>query len=526
MSGTIPITFAGADVTVWVDPGTTVLEAARRAGIVIPAPCGGAGRCGKCAIRILEGDPAPPAELESHGLALAPKGMRLACLLTVDSPITVKPVVTQSVRSVASTGEDDSHRRLLAAIDLGTTTVHAVVIDEGSGMELGRGVAPNTQQSWGADVASRIAAAGQGADADLKRAAERSIISALEVACGSAGGCLRHVSRVVIAANTAMSALLLGDDVSALGEAPYRSPRVGSADLEGMDFMRLFADGAMGLVMPAIASFVGGDVAAGIAVAGIGDVEGSAFLLDLGTNAEIVCASNSRLWVASASAGPAFEAVGIASGGPATDGAISRVEYANGSLELHVIGDKDPLWLCGTGLLSLVRVLLETGHVAADGRLCSSGPLEERFHLRDDVLALEVTPGGSVVLTQKDIRALQLAKGAVAAGIVMVARAADIKPKDLSEIVVAGAFGSAIDPEDLVRLGILPSESRGKIRVSGNTSLLGAAMVAVRPDTVERIEEVTRGVTHVELASNPEFTNVFMTAMSLEPFFLKRAMRR
>jgi uncharacterized 2Fe-2S/4Fe-4S cluster protein (DUF4445 family) len=159
MTGTVPVTFVPSGRTVWVVPGTTVLLAARKAGIVIPAPCGGAGRCGKCAIRVVEGVAPESTALEARGIKLAPKGMRLACLLAVEAPLTVRPLISQPTRSPADIDVQEPGRELLAAVDLGTTSVHAVVIDAESGLELGRSSTANEQQSWGSDLIARVGAA-------------------------------------------------------------------------------------------------------------------------------------------------------------------------------------------------------------------------------------------------------------------------------------------------------------------------------------------------------------------------------
>jgi len=528
MAGTVPVTFVPAGKTVWVSPGTTVLQAAQSAGIVIPAPCGGAGRCGKCAVRVIEGTPPEPGVVEVRGLKLAPRGMRLACLLKVESPLTVRPVIAQPTRSLGATEVREPGRELLAAVDLGTTSVQAVVVDAESGLELGRSSVPNAQQSWGSDVMARVGAALEGHGPALQKAAEDSILQALQNACGHAGGCLRNVTRLVIAGNTVMVALLFSDDVSTLAEAPYEAATTRTRSLSGdARVTQELGSSAEITVLPGVGGFVGGDLAAGLAVSGLQDYDDPGMFIDLGTNAEIAVFTKGSVSVSSAAAGPAFEGYGIANGGPALDGAVERVRFTDGRLALKVIGGGEPHWLCGSGLVSAIRALRDAGHIGSDGRMTPDGPLSSDFTEIDGIVAVTLSgsQGAGVVLTQKDIRSFQLAKGAVAAGLALVAQEAGIKPRKRMRFIVAGAFGSALDPDDLVELGVLPQEAGDGVHLAGNTSLLGAAMVAVRPDVVERIEDMVSRAMHVELAMDDRFNEVFLASMSLEPYSLKKRMR-
>ncbi len=428
--------------------------AARLAGRRIDAPCAGRGVCGGCGVRVLEGSLAPPDEAEMAGLRVAPSGIRLACRATIDGPVVVRPIVARTARAVPrpsgtkfAAGRPAEGKPTVAGVDLGTSTLAATVVESESRIEIGRGGVSNRQSMWGADVLSRVSAAQSGDAEALRQAAEESVLDVLASACFEEGLCLRSIERLVIAGNSAMAGLLLGLDVSGLGAHPFTAPYAGVRSLpEGSSVTKALAQGAQAVVLPPLAGFVGGDVLAGLVAEGFGAGRGGLYL-DLGTNAEVVRSTGSGgLVVASAAAGPAFEAGGISSGGPAAEGAIQRVSYdAARGLELDVIGGVEPGWLCGSGLVSAIALLRRLGHLADDGLLSSSGPLEELFFDDHGVRSLRLagsemgsatrerrgssptaprqsTERMRVTLTQLDVRAFQLAKAAVRSAIESVSR--------------------------------------------------------------------------------------------------------
>ncbi|MDZ4063864.1 MAG: ASKHA domain-containing protein [Coriobacteriia bacterium] len=519
-----PVKFVPADVTVWVDEGETVIDAARRAGVVVPSPCGGRGVCGKCAVRILEGSPEPPGDVERRGLKLASSGMRLACLARVTAPLVIKPLV--NLQATTAHAGDAEEGELVASVDLGTGTVAAVVIGSTSGRELGRAVVPNSQQSFGADLVSRVSAANSGHAEDLTRLAEDSALDALSLACGHAGSCLSAIRRLVVAGNSVMAASILGEPLASFGVAPYRASFEGMRALpEGSRLMNRLAPGAETLVLPPVASFVGGDVTAGIVAAGLAGAEGTALYVDIGTNAEIVCVSPGSTVYASAAAGPAVEGFGISCGGPAADGGVARVRDSGSSLDLTIVGGGEALWLTGSGLASAIASLLRLGHVTRDGAMIEEGPLASRFHRVGEVLGIDLgseTSEHPITLMQTDIRAFQTAKAAIAAGILAVARAASVRPRAIGRFVVAGGLGEALDAEDLIEIGLLPRECAGKVEQVGNASLLGAAMVAVDPSLAELASAATASGRHHALAEDPFFATTFVAALALGPYTLKR----
>jgi len=520
-----PVTFAPSGVTLWVEAGATLLSAAREAGIVVPAPCGGRGVCGKCAVRVSEGNPSEPDETERRALKLAPRATRLACRLAVTGPLTVRPIVTAAA-PVSAEGEAPEEAQLLAALDLGTTTVSAVVIGAESGRELGRSVVPNSQATWGADVISRIAAARDGEGVVLRRCAEQSIIDALTAACDRASGCLSSVRRLVVVGNSAMASLLLGMDVRGLAGHPFSAPFQSAVSLsEDSSVARTLAADAETIVLPPIAGFVGGDLTAGLVAGGLIDVAETTMYVDAGTNAEMALVSPNGIWLASAAAGPAFEGFGVSSGGPATTGAVTCVRITGDGVELDVVGGGEPLWFAGSGLLSAMAELRRVGQLDESGRLVREGPLRERFAEREGVLQVDFGGSGPtpLSLTQTDVRALQTAKAAVAAGMVSLVKASGVKPRTLSRWILAGAFGGAMDVGQLFALGIMPKDAlSGDVRQLADAALLGAAAIAVEPRILEDVTRQMRRAEHVSLADDPVFSREFVSSTALSTFTLKR----
>ncbi len=508
----VPVTFLPSGATAWVAPGITVVEASRAAGVPVAAPCGGRGVCGTCGVRVVEGRLSEPAEDELQRLSRAPAGVRLACRASIVAPVTLKPIVSHS--GPVSRAKLHGTGPFAAGVDLGTTSVSAVVIDCATGLEAGRVTVANRQASHGADVMSRIGAAMSGAGEELQRAAEDSVIDALTAATGSA---TERLDRVVIAGNSAMAALLCGGDASGLSQSPYEAPEASSlAASEGL--RAAFADGANVDVVPPIASFVGGDVLAGIVSVGLVDSSKPAMLVDVGTNAEVALWTGSRLVVTSAAAGPAFEAGGLGCSGPAVPGAVTSVQIAGSEVRLRTIGAQPPTWLSGAGVVSAFAALRRAGHLDAGGLLIESGPLSERLD-RDDAGVLGVRLGedpASIRLSQTDVRAVQLAKAAVRVAVVTTLAAGDVRGSDLAVLHLAGAFGAALEVGELADIGMLPTSVVSVVTYAGNTALAGAVVLACDRSAEERAVALAAAAEHVALAEVPGFNDALMGALALE----------
>jgi len=365
-----------------------------------------------------------------------------------------------------------------------------------------------------------MSAALAGSSAELQIAAEQSIVSALEAAAALGQVQASGIQRLVIAGNSAMTALLLGADVAPLATSPFAAP-CGGGELPAKSLVRaVLAPDASAIVLPPIASFVGGDALAAALAAGLLDADEPLLLVDFGTNAEIVLAGCGPLIVASAAAGPAFEGAGISCGGPAAPGAVTRVAIgSDGDVELVALGEEPPQWFSGSGIVSALAALLRAGHVRGDGLLVAEGLLQERFTLVDGVVTVSLGNGDAcLTVSQLDVRSVQLAKAAVRAGISAVLQSAGIGACELSSVLVAGAFGSAMEAVDLVDLGVVPRETAGSIRSVGNAALEGAAVVALEPELGAVAESLAAQARHVDLAGDSGFSAALMAATELSPY--------
>lgn len=527
------VTFGAAGATVIVPAGTRLREAARLAGVDLEAPCGGLGACGRCAV-VAEGALDEPSAderilLTEERLAAS---VRLACRARVAGDVVVRPLSdapapdTLRIVDSAELGEvsvEPPERRgitgdgpLLGAVaDIGTTTVVVAIVDLRTAEQLGSASALNPQHPFGHDVMSRIthvaAYGGESLRAPIAQAVESLALEVVE----RTGHRPEDLRELAVAGNTTMVHLLLGIDPAPLGTAPYEPAFLEPVERPAPDIGLGRLANAKAYVLPGISAFVGADITAGLLVTRLAERSRPAMLIDLGTNGEIVLRTPDRLVASSTAAGPALEGASIASGMRAETGAIERVSLDGESLRLTTIGGAEPRGLCGSGLLDLVAVLLDTGVLDATGRLRGDAPhpLAARVtELQDGGgRSFAVAPG--VGLTQRDIRQVQLANAAIASGIGMLLDAAGVDAADVSELVIAGGFGYHVKAEALVRMGMIPRVWADRVTFAGNTAKAGALLALL--DSAERrlAEAVARHVTTVDLASHPEFQSRFVGAM-------------
>lgn len=525
------IRFEPAGRTVTVPVGSTLLEAARAAGLAIDAPCGGTSTCGSCRVRV-SGDVEPPTrnERELLGGAGLAAGTRLACraravgdvVVVVDEPLREARVVTSAEQPRLDV-EDPEARGIVeidmvagAAIDIGTTTVAVQILDLKTGEVLGTGGDLNAQRVFGADVLARVAHASAGGGPELQDLIVAQIGSLLDETLRSAGVSTSRLAEAVVVGNTAMTGLFLGEDVSALGEAPYSGAHVDEACVPAFEVGLASLPSTELCVLPGVSAFIGSDITAGIVATRLAERVAPTLLIDLGTNGEIVLAAASELIAASTAAGPALEGASIECGMRAEAGAIERVTLEGDELVLGVIGDRAAEGICGSGLLDLVAALLDAGVLDASGRFTDEvgSPLRDRLTSRDGVRAFALEPDGAIVLTQKDVRQVQLAVGAVRTGIDLLLEEAGLGPGSVVNVVVAGGFGFHVRVASLVRLGLVPEQWYDRVTFGGNTALAGARMALVNSAMREQARDVAALVRTVDLAAHPEFQQRFLGALT------------
>lgn len=418
------------------------------------------------------------------------------------------------------------------AVDLGTTTLAASLLDVASGAELAVCGRLNPQTEYGDDVISRIQFASENpwGTQHLQQVLVSAINEMIDELVTKAGVDRQQIYHVVAAGNTTMQHLFCGLCPYHLGQFPFRPTTVTS--------LRFFAE-EIGVeihprgqvyVFPAIGGFVGGDTVAGIITTGLVEGRAPALLIDLGTNGEIALWDGQTLRAAATAAGPAFEGARVQCGMRATDGAIERVWFNPTAKRLfwQVIGGTEPRGLCGSAILDVLALLRQWGIVSAEGRLQCNNAIRQTLpeDLANRIIDVEGTPAfvvshdsetisrQAIVLTQRDIRQLQLAIGAIRAGTEMLLRSAQVAPEDLEVIYLAGGFGNYIRRRNAQLVGLLPREiPTERIQFCGNTSLLGAKMVLLSRELAETAERVSRTVEHVDLASQPDFHWKFAEAM-------------
>lgn len=435
-------------------------------------PCGGRGVCGKCLV-LLKGRTAPVLSCQTRlgdqdEEVFLPEAMPFITL-------------TEEVIVPAATGP------IGAAVDIGTTTLALALYDLSTGACLAQAGMLNPQVSVAADVIGRIDAAMKGQLHTQQQMLRAALDALLAQACAQAGVDPQQVARRVITGNTTMLYLLQGRDPTCLSRAPFQADTLFGTDT------------AAGYLSPCMNAFVGADVTCSVLACGLCETDETALLCDLGTNGELALWHNGTLYVTSTAAGPVFEGACISCGVGSVPGAIHRVWPEDGTLRWAALGDLPPVGLCGSGLLDAVAALLDTDQLDETGRL--AGPCS-------------IAP--SVSLTQADIRAVQLAKAAIAAGITTLLHHAACTPEDVQHVHIAGGFGSHANMASAARIGLLPESLANRAKVHGNAALRGAAMLLTRPDPREPACRIAASAVHVPLGGNPFFNEAYMDAMLFE----------
>lgn len=597
------VTFLPGRRHVYAIKGSSVFEAASRAGILIQAPCGGEGRCGKCRVKLVKGRLAPRTEKEKA--VLEPEeieeGIRLACQAVVAAACTIDvpeasrvcagnilvsgrlksvkpdPGIKKTFLRLGKPGRGDhaslscmvmskagcsdadvsalrmiseagtapegitavcSGKKLASvergdtvsssygiALDLGTTTLAASLIDLSSGRELAVASRLNPQSRFGDDLITRIHfATKSGRNLKIISSAVISAVNDMLVELKKTSGVPgRYIYKLTVAGNTVMQHIFCGISPAALGEMPFvpvtRKPvRMTPAD-SGLDL----APCGEVFVFPSIGGFVGGDAVAAALASGIASSKKKRILVDIGTNGEIIAGNSEKLLCASAAAGPAFESARISMGMIASPGAIEKV-IINEDVHINVIGNIPPLGICGSGLLDAAAQLLEAGIIDRSGRILRAEELPDRA--RGAFSGRAVNHNGEsafilsgegnhrqVYITQRDIRELQLAKSAIYSGIRILKRRLGIRLCDIEEILVAGAFGNFIRRSSAKRIGLIPGIPSNRIKFIGNASSSGAKLLLLSKDVEKEAVRIADSIKHVELASSVHFQQEFAEHM-------------
>lgn len=535
----VKITFKPSGQIVKVLPETTILDAALKAGIEIDVPCGGKGICGKCRVEVIEGASEPNANekavISTEQLA---KGVRLACQTKIYHEMKVKisqrntsfeeNILTDGVESVIEWELNNGKMgKYGIAFDIGTTTLVGMLVNLHDGKQLGVEGCSNPQAKFGDDVISRInycISHNKGLH-ELHASIINKINTIIKNLCKNSGIKKSEIYEITVAGNTTMNHIFLGIDPSSLGYSPYKPCFVEPKNTKASDLKIDINENGNVYTLPNIAGYVGGDTVAGILSSGMYNTDKITLIVDIGTNGEIALGNKERIITCSAAAGPAFEGARISQGMRADYGAIDKV-VINDDVRVNVIGNVEPRGICGTGLIDAVAELLREGIIDNSGKINDiehltgniSDKIKNRIVKGENgtsfiLVEKENVDSKPIMLTQKDVRELQLAKGAIYAGIMILCREYGIEPSEIEEILLAGAFGNYINPKSAVRVGILPNVSIERIKFIGNAAGSGAKLTLLSPKHRTIAEQIARTAQYIELAANPDFQTIFMDAM-------------
>ncbi|MGC8490764.1 MAG: ASKHA domain-containing protein [Syntrophobacteraceae bacterium] len=417
-------------------------------------------------------------------------------------------------------GGNTTSANLGIAIDVGTTTVVAQLIDLRTGEVLGAQASHNSQARYGEDVVSRmIFACGQAGITPLTEAITFTINSLIDSLVKKHKIRHRDITSIVAAGNTVMSHLLLGIEPCNIRMAPYipaaaRFPQFLAEEIGLKANPKAFLH-----CVPCVSSYVGGDITAGVYACGMYEHEEISALIDVGTNGEIVIGNSEWLVCCSASAGPAFEGAGIKCGTRAILGAIEKISIDGDRVRYETIGNQKPLGVCGSAIIDGIAELLSSGIIDQSGKfILLDHPM---VRVVDDVPELIVAPaeqsasGEPIVITEDDISNLIKTKGAVLAAVRVLLKTLEMDFMDLEKIYVAGGFGAHLDIEKAIFIGLLPDIPKERIRFVGNSSLAGARHALLSTRAFHRMEELANRMTYIELSVHPDFMNEFVAALFL-----------
>lgn len=488
-------------------PGQSLLDVLREHGdLPVHAPCGGQGTCEKCTVYLSgPGGETPVLACRTP----AKDGMTLR--LPSDAPL----VVELHGNTAGTLTPDPGLTGYGVACDVGTTTVVCHLVELSTGRVLATVGEGNAQRSYGADVIARIRVSMDGMLTALTCAITGQLSRMIGELCRSANVPMEQVNRMAVAGNTTMCHLLAGLPPDSIGVAPF-TPVSLFGDCRDAKTLGLPFDGEV-YICPAVSGYVGGDITADMLSAGLDRNASAALLIDVGTNGEIALGHGDKFICCSTAAGPALEGAQIRFGMTAAPGAVSEVRYEDGKVVCSVIGGGEPVGLCGSGLIDAVAVMLDLGVIDETGRMPDAEEDDIPHRAAPYLFTLDGEPAfrlaGQAAVTQSDVRMLQLAKGAIAAGIRVLLDSYGADFGQVGELLLAGGFGSSVRRESAARIGLIPAELVSVTRAIGNAAAQGALEALVSKDARVRLTNLQKAMDYRELSGLPQFNDAYMDAM-------------
>jgi uncharacterized 2Fe-2S/4Fe-4S cluster protein (DUF4445 family) len=535
---------------------TTVLEAARVLGVDINSICGGTGACGKCIVQVISGKLPPSKAVEEKYIEATSlkNGFRLGCLLRIiddmvitvpkesrtgtqrlqteglDTFVELDPMVSRVVdgNSTAILYDGEKIRRLEPedarilgfAVDIGSTKLAGYLMDLSTGKLIAVSTVMNPQIPYGEDIISRIAVAIQSPEKQdvLHKILVEGVKHLLHDACVKAGKSPEEVYDIVLVGNTVMQHFVLGTDTYPLSRNPFMPEDLRHRNLKP-HVLNLSPNGRVH-VPPLIAGFIGADCVAATLATGIHNTIELSFLMDIGTNTEIVVGKRDHMVACSCASGPAFEGAHINHGMRAASGAIEGVWISPESLEprIKVIDDSRAVGICGSGLIDLLSEMLKTGIMDSSGRIIdrNSNPrIRKQDGVSEYVVAWRRDTGidSDIVITQLDVRELQKGKAAIFSGSRMLMKKMGVSPGDFKKIYMAGAFGTYINRESALNIGMIPEFSLQDIEQVGNAAGTGARMALLSRKARREAQGIREKMDYIELATSKGYNNEYIDAL-------------
>lgn len=493
--------------------GIRVSEQLQSQQVPLFFPCGGAGSCGKCRIRVIRGTLDVTAEDER---IFTPEelrqGWRLACRAIPKEEIEIVVPVSQEHEFVA-VGQQNHHNAVYPesqnyglAIDIGTTTIAVSLVDRESGQAIQTVTAVNSQRRYGADVISRIQAANDGQLSALQQCVRQDIQQLFQQLWTAYPLAKATVHHAVVAANTTMLHLLMGWDCRGLGAWPFHPYSLGGQTYEWRDvFGTTDCEGTV-MLLPGISTYVGADITAGIWQCAMHRQSGLTLLLDLGTNGEMAIGNQHGFLTASTAAGPALEGGNLTWGTGSVPGAICHVSIQHRQAHVQTIQGASPCGICGSGVIDTMAGLVQQQLVDEKGRLC------EPYFTQGFPLASTINHQ-RIVLTQQDIRNIQLAKSAVRAGLEVLIHQAGATYDTINHVYLAGGFGLYLRPEQAGQIGLLPQELIAKTSAVGNTSLQGATAAVCHSQVLPAMKTIVSHAQDIVLSNHKAFQDMYIQYM-------------
>lgn len=532
------VVFPQQAIILEVEPGTKLSDCIRKAKLSIETPCNCMGSCGKCIIKAC-GELEEPS-MEEKSFLMKKPGLRLACLAKIKGNVEVEFVKTSKALKTINKGysievELDSEVKrdnngvtylgdlidtdknieavLGVAVDIGTTGISAYLVDLETGEMLNKVSCLNPQTEFGSDVLSRITFVinNENGTKVLKDCITDKINQLVEKLAEDNGFQKSSIYRIIIAANTTMLHLFAGINPSPIAKAPYKAVFLERRDFKSEEMGIYINENGIISLLPSASSYVGADILSGIAATAFNKKAHSSIFIDIGTNGEIVAIDDGKLVGTSTAAGPALEGMNISCGCRAEAGAIDTFCIDESfNVSFTTIGNERPKGICGSALIDIAAYMVKSGILLPSGKFNSRLPealscrvVDKKFYITEDIY-----------ISQRDVRQIQLAKGAIAAGVTMLLEELGLNIEEVKEVVIAGAFGYHVNSDSIKTIGLIPKGFKGQVTFVGNSSVEGARLALINKQFIKNIEALQGLVKVLELSTKENFQEHFVKALS------------